>query len=82
MGKSDDDGCGGEEKQKKIEAEVDGQCECGHVGYVFSKQPILGIRQEWLRGVESPTVDLSVYPLCGIIYFPWHRHQTEGTDGF
>ena len=20
--------------------------------------------------------------LCGIFYFPWHRHQIEGTDGF
>ena len=27
------------------------------------------------RGVESTTGDLSVYPLCGIYYFPWHRHQ-------
>ena len=34
------------------------------------------------RGVETPTGDLSVYPLCGIFYFPWHRHQIEGTDGF
>ena len=34
------------------------------------------------RGVESTTGDLSVYPLCGIFYFPWHRHQIEGTDGF
>ena len=22
---------------------------------------------------------LHVCPLCGIIYFPWHRHQIEGT---
>ena len=21
-------------------------------------------------------------PLCGILYFPWHRHQIEGTTGF
>ena len=33
-------------------------------------------------GVDSTTGDLSVYPLCGIFYFPWHRHQIEGTDGF
>ena len=26
---SDEDGCGGEEKERKTEAEVDGQCECG-----------------------------------------------------
>ena len=25
---------------------------------------------------------LHIYRLCGIFYFPWHRHQTEGTDGF
>ena len=25
---------------------------------------------------------LHIYPLCGIFYFPWHRHQIEGTDGF
>ena len=21
-------------------------------------------------------------PLCGIFFFPWHRHQMEGTNGF
>ena len=25
---------------------------------------------------------LHTYPLCGIFYFPWHRHQIEGTNGF
>ena len=25
---------------------------------------------------------VTVYPLCGIFYFPWHRHQIEGTNGF
>ena len=25
---------------------------------------------------------LQIYPLCGIFYFPWHRHQIEGTNGF
>ena len=25
---------------------------------------------------------LHIYPLCGIFYFPWHRHQMEETDGF
>ena len=25
---------------------------------------------------------LHIYPLCGIFYFPWHRHQIEGTNGF
>ena len=27
-GESDEDGCGGEEKKRKTEAEVEGQCEC------------------------------------------------------
>ena len=25
---------------------------------------------------------LHIYPLCGIFYFPWHRHRIEGTNGF
>ena len=25
---------------------------------------------------------LHIYPLCGIFYFPWYRHQIEGTNGF
>ena len=25
---------------------------------------------------------LPIYPLCGVFYFPWHRHQIEGTNGF
>ena len=25
---------------------------------------------------------LHIYPLCGVFYFPWHRHQIEGTNGF
>ena len=25
---------------------------------------------------------LHIYPLCGIFYFPWHRQQIEGTNGF
>ena len=25
---------------------------------------------------------LHIYPLHGIFYFPWHRHQIEGTNGF
>ena len=24
---------------------------------------------------------LHIYPLCGIFYLPWHRHQIEGTNG-
>ena len=25
---------------------------------------------------------LHIYPLCGIFYFPWHRHYIERTTGF
>ena len=25
---------------------------------------------------------LHIYPLCGVFYFPWHRHPIEGTNGF
>ena len=25
---------------------------------------------------------LHIYPLCGVFYFPWHRRQTEGANGF
>ena len=28
------------------------------------------------------TTGYTFYPLCGIVYFPWHRHQIEGTNGF
>ena len=24
---------------------------------------------------------LHIYPLCGVVYFPWHRHQIEGANG-
>ena len=30
--RSDDDGCGSEEKERKTESEVDGQCKCGLEG--------------------------------------------------
>ena len=23
-----------------------------------------------------------IYPMCGIVHFPWHRHQIEETDDF
>ena len=34
-----------------------------------------------LRVVESTTV-YTFTTLCGIFYFPWQRHQIQGTDGF
>ena len=56
---------------------------------VYSKQPIFGLTQEWLRELSFSRLEygvhdrLHIYPLCGIFYFPWHRrHQIEGTDGF
>ena len=30
------------------------------------------------RGVHDR---LHIYPLCGIFYFPWHRHPIEGING-
>ena len=25
---------------------------------------------------------LQIYPQCGIVYFPWHRHQIKATNSF
>ena len=36
-------------------------------------------RKDSIDGVHDR---LHIYPLCGIFYFPWHRHQIEGTTGF
>ena len=58
------------------------------LSYVYSKQPIFGLTQEWFRELSFSRLEcgvhdrLHIYPLCGIFYFPWHRHQTEGTNGF
>ena len=71
-----------------------GQCTAGLVhwllvlSYVYSKQPIFGLTQEWLRELSFYRLEcgvhdrLYIYHLCGIFYFPWHRHQIEGTNGF
>ena len=56
--------------------------------YIYSKQPIFGLTQEWFRELSFSRLEggvhdrLHIYPLCGIFYFPWHRHQIEGTNGF
>ena len=61
---------------------------CLVLSYVYSKQPIVGLTQEWLRELSFSRLKcgvrdrLHIYPLCGIFYFPWHRHQIEGTNGF
>ena len=40
-------------------------------------------RLEIIDQVENGVHDrLHNYPLCGLFYFPWHRHQIEGTNGF
>ena len=38
----------------------------------------------WVRDRDhhSESTTGYIYPLCGIFYFPWHRHQVEGTNGF
>ena len=52
---------------------------------VYSKEPILGLTQEWFRELSFPRLECRVhdkfhiYPLCSVFYFPWHRHQIEGT---
>ena len=58
------------------------------LSYVYdSKHPIFGLTQEWFRELSFSRLEcgvhdrLHIYPLCGIFYFHWHRHQIEGTDG-
>ena len=50
--------------------------------YVYSKQPVFGLTQEWLKEVWSPRQGICLFPLCGIFDLPWHRHQIEETNGF
>ena len=40
------------------------------------------ISRTCLRVVESTTRYTFPVQTGGIFYFPWHRHQVEGTDGF
>ena len=51
---------------------------------VSSKQPKLGLTNAGVILIQNLWVHnrLHIYPLCGIFYFPWHRHQIEGTTGF
>ena len=52
---------------------------------VHSKQHILGQTQEWFRELSFSRLErgvhdrLDIYTMCGIVYFPWHAHQIEGT---
>ena len=58
------------------------------LSYMYSKQPIFGQTQEWLRELSFSRLEcgvhdrLHIHPLCGIFYFPWDRHQIEGPNGF
>ncbi len=47
--------------------------------YTICDQHRLDIIDQVEYGVHDR---LHIYPLCGIFYFPWHRHQIEGTNGF
>ena len=53
---------------------------------VYSKQPILELTQssgsEFKARMCSPqqVTHLPPPPQCVIFYFPWHKHQLEGTN--
>ena len=48
---------------------------------------MFGVTQEWFRELPFSRLECEVhdrlhsYPLCGIFYFPWHRHQIEEANG-
>ena len=48
------------------------------LSYVYSKEPILGLTQEWFREFSFSRLEcgvhdrLHIYPLCGIFHFPLH----------
>ena len=42
---------------------------------VTSKQHKVGLTQELFFCRIRVHYRLHIYPLCGIFYFPWHRHQ-------
>ena len=82
------------EKVTKYQSMKGGENKCQQLGgphrsslLVYSKQPIFGLTQEWLRELSFSRLDcgvhdrLHIYPMCEIFYFPWHRHQIEGTNG-
>ena len=68
-------------------------CSCAFsmlvLSYVYSKLPIFGLTQELFRELSFSRLEcggvhdrLHICPLCWDIFFPWHRHRIEGTDGF
>ena len=54
------------------------------ISYVYSKQPIFGLTQEWFRELSFSSLECYTFPeqTGGIFYLPWHSHQIEGTNGF
>ncbi len=54
------------------------------LSYVYSKQPIFWLTQEWFRELYCVVHDkLHISSVdWWDLYFPWHRHQIEGTNGF
>ena len=58
--------------------------------YVYSKQPIFGVTQEWFRKLSFSRLECGVHDKLHIssadwwdvLLPPWHRHQIEGTKGF
>ena len=56
--------------------------------YCILQTAHFGLTQEWLRVLSLSRLEcgvhnkLHIYPVCGIFYFPWHRYQIEGTNGF
>ena len=47
--------------------------------YILFDQRRVDIIDQVEHGVHDR---LHIYPRCGIFYFPWRRHQIEGTNGF
>ena len=49
--------------------------------YTIFDQRRLDIIDQVEHGRSSQQVT-HLPPVCGIFYFPWHRHHIEGTNGF
>ena len=55
------------------------------LSFIYSKQPILDLTQVWSRELSFSRLEcgvqdrLHIYPMCGILYFPRHKHQIDWT---
>ena len=83
------EGDSGEEQQEYRKGRVTANGMFLVLSYVYSKQPMFGLTQEWFRELSFSRLECGVhdrlniiYPLCGIFHLPWHRHQIEETNGF